>query len=102
MDWPEVLLMERPFSDPPDWLESEPPSRHSGIQRGQPACQGKFGPTCSIPAFNGAPGWPVRVDGKATRVTSCPMLGEHTDQVLSEWLGLTPQAVAEMKREGMI
>ena len=34
------------------------------------------------------PGWPVRVDGKATRITSSPMLGEHTDQVLSEWLGL--------------
>src|SRR6267142_66481 len=35
------------------------------------------------------PGWPVRVDGKATRITSSPMLGEHTDQVLSDWLGLT-------------
>src|SRR5258705_16530 len=48
------------------------------------------------------PGWPVRVDGKATRITSSPMLGEHTDQVLSEWLGLSAQAVAEMKREGVI
>jgi len=47
-------------------------------------------------------GWPVRVDGKATRITSSPMLGEHTDQVLSDWLGLTAQAVAEMKREGVI
>src|SRR5438445_794775 len=48
------------------------------------------------------PGWPVRVDGKAMRITSSPMLGEHTDQVLSDWLGLTAQAVAEMKREGVI
>jgi crotonobetainyl-CoA:carnitine CoA-transferase CaiB-like acyl-CoA transferase len=30
------------------------------------------------------------------------MLGEHADQVLSEWLGLSAQAVAEMKREGVI
>jgi crotonobetainyl-CoA:carnitine CoA-transferase CaiB-like acyl-CoA transferase len=30
------------------------------------------------------------------------MLGEHTDQVLNEWLGLNAQAVAEMKREGVI
>jgi len=30
------------------------------------------------------------------------MLGEHTDQVMSEWLGLSAQAVAEMKREGVI
>src|SRR5213076_1093045 len=48
------------------------------------------------------PSWPVRVDGKATRITSSPMLGEHTDQVLNEWLGLSAQAVAEMKREGVI
>ena len=33
---------------------------------------------------------------------SSPMLGEHTNQVLSDWLGLTAQAVAEMKREGVI
>jgi crotonobetainyl-CoA:carnitine CoA-transferase CaiB-like acyl-CoA transferase len=44
----------------------------------------------------------VRVDGKATRITSSPMLGEHTEQVLGEWLGLTTQAVAEMKREGVV
>jgi crotonobetainyl-CoA:carnitine CoA-transferase CaiB-like acyl-CoA transferase len=44
----------------------------------------------------------VRVDGKATRVTSSPMLGEHTSQVLSDWLGLNAQAVAELKREGAI
>ena len=48
------------------------------------------------------PGWPVRVDGKATRITPSPVLGEHTDQVLSDWLGLTAQAVAELKRDGAI
>ena len=31
-----------------------------------------------------------------------PLLGEHTDQVLSEWLWLNAQAVSEMKREGVI
>jgi hypothetical protein len=30
------------------------------------------------------PAWPVRVDGKAQRVTASPMLGEHTEQVLSD------------------
>ena len=48
------------------------------------------------------PGWPVRVNGKATRITSSPMIGEHTDQVLHEWLGLNAEAVAEMKREAVI
>ena len=44
----------------------------------------------------------MRVDGKASRITSSPMLGEHTNQVMSDWLGLTAQAVAEMKRDGVI
>jgi formyl-CoA transferase len=48
------------------------------------------------------PAWPVRVDGKPTRVTSSPMLGEHTDQVLSDWLGLNAQAVATLKADGVV
>ena len=48
------------------------------------------------------PAWPVRVDGKATRIKSSPMLGEHTDQVLSDWLGLNAPAVAELKSEGVV
>ncbi len=46
------------------------------------------------------PGWPVRVDGKATRLKASPMLGEHTDQVISDWLGLNGDAVAALKTEG--
>src|SRR5438552_3978830 len=48
------------------------------------------------------PGWPVRVDGQPTRVTSSPMLGEHTEQVLSDWLGLSAEAVAALKAEGAL
>ncbi|PWU25010.1 MAG: CoA transferase, partial [Candidatus Rokuibacteriota bacterium] len=48
------------------------------------------------------PAWPVRVDGKASRVTSSPVLGEHTEHVLGEWLGLSAAAVAELKREGAV
>jgi len=48
------------------------------------------------------PGWPVRVDGRPTRVTSSPMLGEHTEQVLSEWLGLSAEAVAALKADGAL
>jgi crotonobetainyl-CoA:carnitine CoA-transferase CaiB-like acyl-CoA transferase len=46
------------------------------------------------------PGWPVRVDGKATRLKASPMLGEHTDQVISDWLGLNGAAIAALKTEG--
>ncbi len=48
------------------------------------------------------PGWPVRVDGKATRVTSSPVLGEHTDQVISDWLGLNGAAIDELKSNGAV
>ncbi len=48
------------------------------------------------------PAWPVRVDGKATRLKSSPMLGEHTDQVISDWLGLNDAAIAELKTDGAL
>jgi crotonobetainyl-CoA:carnitine CoA-transferase CaiB-like acyl-CoA transferase len=48
------------------------------------------------------PGWPVRVDGKPPAVTSSPVLGEHTDSVLADWLGLNAQAVEALRAEGAI
>ncbi len=48
------------------------------------------------------PAWPVRVDGKATRLKASPMLGEHTDQVLSDWLGLNSAAIAALKMDGAV
>ena len=46
------------------------------------------------------PAWPVRVDGKASRLKSSPVLGEHVDQIMSEWLDLNEAAVAALKDEG--
>jgi len=48
------------------------------------------------------PGWPVRVDGQATRLKASPMLGEHTVQVISEWLGLNDAALATLKADGAL
>ena len=48
------------------------------------------------------PGWPVRVDGKATRVRASPMLGQHTEEVMSDWLGLNEAAVSELKTGGAV
>ena len=48
------------------------------------------------------PGWPVRVDGQATRLKSSPMLGEHTDEVISDWLGLNSAAINELKTNGVM
>ena len=45
--------------------------------------------TMSIPA------WAVRMSDSPVQVRSAPLLGEHTEAVLSEWLGMDPQAIAE-------
>ncbi len=48
------------------------------------------------------PGWPVRVDGQATRVTSSPVLGEHTETVIGEWLGLNESAIQALREAGTL
>ena len=40
------------------------------------------------------PTWPVRFDGVPSEVKSAPLLGEHTEEVLADWLGLDAAAVA--------
>ena len=48
------------------------------------------------------PGWPVRIDGKPPRLETSPVLGGHTAEVLSDWLGLNEAAVAALKAEGAV
>ena len=49
------------------------------------------------------PGWPVRVDGKPPslkRRLRC--LGEHTGEVLGNWLGMTEAEVEALRAEGAL
>ena len=48
------------------------------------------------------PAWPVRVDGKPSRVAPSPVLGEHTADVLANWLGLSEADVAALRRDGAL
>jgi len=48
------------------------------------------------------PGWPVRVDGKPSRVKASPVLGGHTAEVLGEWLGLDAAGVEALRAEGVV
>jgi formyl-CoA transferase len=48
------------------------------------------------------PAWPVRVDGKPPRVTASPMLGQHTDEVITTWLGLSEAEVKALHGEGVV
>src|SRR5882757_8203427 len=48
------------------------------------------------------PTWPVRFNGVPTEVKSAPLLGEHTAEVLSDWLGLDADAVAGLRQDGIV
>lgn len=48
------------------------------------------------------PTWPVRFNGVPAEVKSAPLLGEHTEEVLSDWLGLDSSAVADLRRDGIV
>jgi crotonobetainyl-CoA:carnitine CoA-transferase CaiB-like acyl-CoA transferase len=42
------------------------------------------------------------LDGVPTAVKSAPLLGEHTAEVLAEWLGLDAAGVAGLRRDGIV
>ena len=48
------------------------------------------------------PAWPVRFDGAPQRVKPSPLLGQHNDEVLGQWLGLGAAEIAALKQEGVI
>ncbi|MCW2242357.1 CaiB/BaiF CoA transferase family protein [Azospirillum canadense] len=44
----------------------------------------------------------VRVGGKVPDVTPPPLLGQHTDEVLAEWLRLAPSDIAALKSDRVV
>ena len=48
------------------------------------------------------PTWQVRVDGKPSRIVASPVLGEHTAEVLTSWLGMSAADVEGLRREGAV
>jgi formyl-CoA transferase len=42
------------------------------------------------------PGWPVKLSDSEVSVVTSPLLGQHNEEVLSEWLGYSPARVAEL------
>src|SRR5690348_6262704 len=48
------------------------------------------------------PGWPVRFGGSTPKVQSAPLLGYHTSEVLSEWLGLDAERIDQLGRDKII
>ena len=48
------------------------------------------------------PGNPVRLSDSPTEVTRSPLLGEHNTEVYSRLLGYKPEAIDQLKRDGVI
>ena len=48
------------------------------------------------------PGWPVKMSKSYVRVEASPLLGADNESVYREWLGRTPEELAELKAEGVI
>jgi hypothetical protein len=44
----------------------------------------------------------LRFDSIPTAVKSAPLLGEHTAEVLADWLGLDAAAVAGLRQDGIV
>ena len=47
-------------------------------------------------------GWPVRFNGKPPTVKPAPLLGQHSAEVLMDWLGMTEEQVTALKAEKII
>ena len=47
-------------------------------------------------------GWPVRFGGEPPKVPPAPLLGQHSGNVLGDWLGLDKDAIATLKSAKVI
>jgi formyl-CoA transferase len=48
------------------------------------------------------PGWPVHMSGSSVTVVAAPLLGEHTEEVYADWLGLTHEEVERLRQEAVV
>jgi crotonobetainyl-CoA:carnitine CoA-transferase CaiB-like acyl-CoA transferase len=48
------------------------------------------------------PGWPVRFGGRTPELKPAPLLGQHTGEVLGEWLGLQGSDVDQLNKDGIV
>ena len=47
-------------------------------------------------------GCPIKVEGNDVEIQPPPLLGEHTDEVLDDLLGMTPDEVGALRDEGIV
>ncbi|HEY1934428.1 MAG TPA: CoA transferase [Acetobacteraceae bacterium] len=47
-------------------------------------------------------GWPVRFSGRTPPISAAPLLGEHSEEVLAEWLGLERDELGKLANDAVI
>jgi formyl-CoA transferase len=47
-------------------------------------------------------GWPARMSESHVDILVAPTLGQHTDEVMSEFLGLSPDRIRELRELGVL
>ena len=47
-------------------------------------------------------GWPVRFDGRTAAVKPAPLLGQHSSEVLRDWLGMSEEQVTGLRADKII
>ena len=48
------------------------------------------------------PAWPVKMSGNDVPMSAAPLLGEHSAEVLTDWLEMSDEEIALMRDEGTI
>ena len=48
------------------------------------------------------PGWPVRFHGSTPKLEPAPLLGQHTSEVLGDWLGLDENQIEQLGKDNAI
>ena len=48
------------------------------------------------------PAWPAKLSESDVPMTAAPLLGQHSEEVLVQWLNMTPADVVALRDEGAI
>ena len=47
-------------------------------------------------------GWPVRHDGKFSRIKPAPLVGSNTEEIFTSWLKMAPDEVEKLRKDGVV
>jgi CoA:oxalate CoA-transferase len=48
------------------------------------------------------PGCPIKISFESVPIGPAPVLGEHTEEIMTKWLGITPDEIAKLKQKEVV